>query len=437
MVEIVKGNFPRKAETEEKLMKKTTAVLGEEIARAMTHEVESFVVPWSIHYRVIEPSPGARLIIEEIEGQVLVERPIEYLANQLIGWMTEQRVPEWFLTFRKAKEVAEIWRALCAVTHMREIKSIRWADEQGLTWQRLPWSRQNGVAPTWEKLLSRMSNAGAFVAWIGSLFYEESSLHNYVWLHGNGGDGKGAINRFLQRVFGRAYRSKQPPGQENRFWAYDLLGARLVVFPDCQDGGFVSRGLFKSLTGGDPICLEAKGQMSFTASLSAKYLILSNEKPLISSEIADMRRIIYCELEAGEYDPEFEDKLWKEGGIFLAECIEAYQVLCPRHEPIKGETDQIREWVSTVEEPFEVVFAKYFKLVPEGRVLPADMQKILREEWPHKRMPQLEFLHWLRRTHKVQKVQIREKASDDRPRFYLGISKISAPITDNYIDYGS
>ena len=170
------------------------------------------------------------------------------------------------------------------------------ADTAPLAFTRLPWHAADDITPTWDLIISRMSNADAFTAWVGSLFDETSYQQQYVWLHGKGNEGKGCINRFLMRVFGPAYCAKQPKERGDKFWTHDLLGKRLVVFPDCNDSAFVASGLFKSMTGGDPIPVEAKGEMAYTTRLAAKYLIISNERPDLSSETADRRRIIYCEM---------------------------------------------------------------------------------------------------------------------------------------------
>lgn len=440
MSNIVKGKFGKRGGGEKESggqnAKLTFTQLAEMVSLTIARRHQMFAVPWEGEFHIIEPSPGGRLILEELEGKVMREMPLDYLANRIVEWLLRQKMPEVVLSYRRAKEVIEMWRAIMTPIPMADIKPVAWLDEPCYTWHRLPWAKDasNGLPmPSWESLLARMTNSKSFMAWIGSLFFEQSSLHGYLWLHGKGGDGKGSINRFLKRVFGRAYRSKQPPGPHDRFWTYDLIGARLVVFPDCEDSRFVARGLFKSLTGGDPISVEAKGQMAFTTLLTAKYLVLSNEKPSISSEVADMRRIIYCELEKGPYDPGYEDRLWEEGGTFLAACIAVYAQAYADHRPIIAETDQISDWVSTVEEPMEVVFDKWFVLDPEGRVVPAEMQAILREEWRH-RPQQLEFLNWLERTHKVKK---RGQRDGDTVFYrYRGISKRKTVFDTAMVDFG-
>jgi phage/plasmid-associated DNA primase len=291
-----------------------------------------------------------------------------------------------------------------------------------------------------------MSNRDAFKAFLGSLLFENAKQHQYLWCHGLGSDGKGAINRFLKQVFGRSYRSKQPPAPGDKFWTHGLLGSRLVVFPDCNAQTFTSSGLFKSLSGGDPVDVEAKGLMSFTAVLDCKFIFLSNEKPVISSERADMRRIIYCEFEP-EGAPEergFEDRLWDEGGVFLTDCVKTYARLCPDHAKIPCDTTEITDWVSVVEERFELLFQARFKLPHEDyrktsglvdlttsqfelvTIKPEVMQSILMELVPDKK-EQREFRSWMTRVHGVQKRTIRRPDPKKPgqvvfPKVYVGVN---------------
>lgn len=385
-------------------------------------------------YGVLEPEVGARVpVIVEDDESLRVMRT-SALANDILSY-TETALagrPEFAIEPYQAKAAADYYMMTATPIKPSDVKMLRWKSEPGLTYRRLPWDLASGHAPTWEALLSRMTNHEAFLAWVGSLFFEDSSLHNYVWLYGVGGDGKGSINRFLAKVFDYSYRSKQPPSggkSVDKFWTYGLLGARLVVLPDCDDYTFVSRGLFKSLTGGDPVDVEAKGQMSFTTRLNTKFLVISNEKPSLSSEKADMRRIIYCELGTAEsFSNDFENRLWEEGGAFLTACVMRYQQNYPDHGPIASGDEEISSWVATLEEPFEVIFEKWFTIRDGGYVAPRDMQRMLKQEWASgQRRPQLDFLRWLEKTHHVRR---RRMSTTSGVRFwgYRGI-ELTAPKT--------
>ncbi len=386
--------------------------------------------PFPVRYEVLEPERGVRLpLLVAADESVTIARK-DALATDILTYvdLVLGGRPDFALKAQQAREAADYYLMTATPVAPEALKTVRWANEPGLTYRRLPWSFEHGPAPTWETLLSRMSNVQAFIDWVGSLFIEESSLQNYVWIYGTGGDGKGSINRFLAKALGSSYRSKQPPSAgryPDKFWTYGLMGARLVTFPDCNDHAFVAGGLFKSLTGGDPVDVEAKGQMSFTATLKAKYLVLSQEKPSISSERADLRRIIYCALgTCAEYDPHFEDKLWIEGGYFLSIAIQQYLDKYPQHGPIVTCTEEVEAHVSTLEEPFEVTFNEYFLLNQEASVTPIYMQGVLTSEF-RVRTHQLEFLKWLERKYLVRKKRFRDK--DERSWGYAGIELKKVP----------
>lgn len=266
------------------------------------------------------------------------------------------------LTAEESHSCAKFWSYLSPP--VKAPKPFAWPGDSGLAFTRLPWLPSHGETPTWNRIFERMSNAEAFMTWIGSLFDETSYQQQYVWLHGKGNEGKGCINRFLMRVFGPAYCAKQPKERGDKFWTHELMGKRLVVFPDCNDQALVASGLFKSMTGGDPIPVEAKGEMAYTTRLNAKYLIISNERPSISSETADKRRIIYCEISprvGAEMDDEgFETRLWEEGGAFLGRCLAMYQKTAGK--PIACDSSLIADWVETVEMEFSEVFDFYFEV---------------------------------------------------------------------------
>lgn len=363
-------------------------------------------------FTAYSPSPGVKILLEitgdfvasKVPEEVLISELLRYTRNQLGEFNCFQ------LTHKQALEAVKLW--LSTVPAVPEPKAYGWPGDTELAFQRLPWTTSEGATPTWDSLLANLSNARAFRQWLGSLFFEESYLQAYVWIRGVGNDGKGSINRFLKQIFGHSYCSKQPPAPGDKFWSYGLLNKRIVVFPDCNSRGFVASGLFKTLTGADPIDIEAKGQMSFTVELKAKYLVLSNERPTISSERADKRRIIYCEFKdrnSDKIDPGFELKLWEEGGHFLGACMREYEEACPAHEPIMAESHEINEWIETVESDLEEVMDTYFEVdftVKRRWVTVVQYQRIIQKAFKEKTR-QRDFLEWLERIHKIRRQTVR------------------------------
>ncbi len=445
------------------------------IASVINFEADPIGFPWSIpwphKFRVIEPAIGAKIIVRESDDQEISEVPADHVAHCIVSWLRLQKDKDSLVTFRKAREVVEMWLCFAEPIRQADIKSVRWKSELGYTWRRLPWDKATGDTPTWDKIFGKLTNAGSFRQWLGSLLYEEAKQHQYVWVHGMGNDGKGCINRFLEAVFGKSYRSKQPPAQGDKFWTYGLLGSRLVVFPDCNSQTYTTGGAFKSLSGGDPVDVEAKGRMSFTTRLNCKFLFFSNEKPNISCEDADMRRIIYCEFfektKDEDKDPDFETKMWDEGGHFLSRCVAEYLEACPRHQNIQSDKDDIQTWVSVGEERFQAFFDSLFMIPIEQyrntrllgpltdeqlnliTVRPEDMLACLSAAFPD-RKDQMQFRDWMYKKYNVQKKSIRragtvvyryvgvgrqptgkaaERMRSDLALFYRDLKVLSTPST--------
>jgi hypothetical protein len=192
------------------------------------------------------------------------------------------------------------------------------------------------------ELMGRYSDHEAFMAWVGSLFDPHADRQQYVWLYGKGRNGKSSIGRFLHRLLGPSVKFDQPPENGGaRFWTADLLGKRLVIFADCNSPAFPTTSLFKSLSGEDPVRIEYKGQSSFTARLTSKFLFFSNDKPDLDKSEASMRRVIYIQVDANakEFGDSYEDMLWDERKLFVSECVktyEFYRTKC-RSIPVKNE----------------------------------------------------------------------------------------------------
>lgn len=326
---------------------------------------------------------GLRIILRDVgDGLVLVSNR-DAVAEDLIEFAASIKDASWLLDWRSATQAADVWLHMAKPIPLPP--AYRWADEPEhlLTFSRLPWTNQLcGPTPTWDKLLSRLSNADAFKAWLGSLFIEEANHQQYVWLHGIGGEGKGAIDRFLNKVLGRAYRSEEPPHAGDKFWTYFLIGSRLVTFADCNAKGFPATGKFKSLCANDAVRCEVKGGKAFTTRLGCRFIFYSNERPALSTEAADMRRVIYCEFErlAEGFRPEptFEERLWAEGGDFLGKCINAYKLGNHEHGPISTETEDIQAWAATQEAHLEDIFSENFELTDNDFVTAKKMSEIVR-----------------------------------------------------------
>lgn len=362
-------------------------------------------------FHTIEVSPGVLLPVTDVgEGIVrLVED--DTVANAIMRYVHNKVVPAGFdsysFEFREAKECFRVWKSLS--NPIPKPKMVRWKDEEGYTYRRLPWPMQTGETPLFDEMMGRTTNADALMAFIGSIFVEQSDRQQYLWVHGQGQNGKGALNLFLNKALGGAYCAQVVPTPGDKFWTSGLLGARLVAFGDCNNTSFVTGGLFKSLTGGDPIRIEMKGKQPFTTELNAKFIFLSNERPRINSEKADMRRLILCEMEqiTCEVDPQYQKRLWEEGGAFLTKCLHKYALICPTFGQIRCDNNEaLEDWVSTVEEEYETFFQENFEIDPNGTTVPGQLSNRLTRHFKDWRKEQA-FRSWMERRHGVKKKSVR------------------------------
>jgi hypothetical protein len=395
------------------------------LKRAIEREPMVSMPTMEYRYMAFTPDNGlTRLLLKIGDDSVVTVATVRSFADDVINYLQHERLyyaDEWQWDYERATKFANFYLAVCQL--IEEPKAFRWKGESGFCYQRLPWELRAGDWSLWKEFLQRLSNRQAFMDWIGSLFIDGAYMQDYVWVQGMGEDGKGVLNRFLHQVFGRAYRASQPPRSEH--WHEGLIGKRLVVFPDCNNTKFVTSGEFKSLTGGDPIEVNPKYQAMFTYWPKAKYLFFSNERPEISSERADIRRLVLCEFDpkAPKIDSEdFEGELFAQGGPFLYECMQGYAARSKGTQAVVQEDDaleNVRLHVSTLEEEFEIVFEKAFLKAPGSNLTPADFDLVMRAYFQGDRRKQLDFRSWLERIHGIRKKTVTEGKT--KTKRYAGV----------------
>ncbi len=247
-------------------------------------------------------------------------------------------------------------------------------------------------SPTFDQLMANFSNSDAIMAFIGSVFFEESYNQQYVWIHGEGGNGKGSLIRAIQNVFGAAfYSSTYVPTKEDKHWTHELIGKRMVVFPDCNDVSFVTSGLFKSLTGSDVIRVEQKFKDAHNVNINAKFMFHSNRLPKISSSESDKRRLILSEAKNDKaFIPNrtFEEMLKQEAPQFISNCIFRYKVACPEFGPIPVDTSSVDLLAIQNEEVIYGFIEKYFETGESYLTPSATVHEILQKYGKHIYQPQ-------------------------------------------------
>ena len=132
---------------------------------------------------------------------------------------------------------------------------------------------------------------------------------------GDGGNGKSTFIGILEALIGRQNRSAVSLHEleDNRFAKADLFGKASNLYPDLPNRDLKGTGMFKMLTGGDPIRAEDKNVKSWTFHNVAKLTFSCNEVPRVPEDsTAFFRRWIIVEFPYSFEGTKQEDRDLKE-----------------------------------------------------------------------------------------------------------------------------
>ncbi len=321
-------------------------------------------------FRVLRDKFGEHRYLEEFDEKVLRGVSPQRIIDQITKYVSLLNKPGTALSPTDVSLAHKHWASFTP-SFKETIYSVLEKSKPGYTYHRLEFDFINtnslAEAPLFAEMMARTTNAEALCAFIGSLFIEGSNKQQYAWIYGEGNNGKSSLVRLLKKVMADSARSEAPPGRDDKFWTAGLLDKRLVYFPDCNYGGFITTDLFKRLTGDDDIRIEEKNKPSYSASLSAKYLFLGNEKPVFESKAADLRRVIFCKIDPieGDPDPAYESRLWEEAPVVFGYCLNKYHELCPRNGVIPTDLGEVGEIAEGTEEDMDYVVQRELRVTFE------------------------------------------------------------------------
>lgn len=205
---------------------------------------------------------------------------------------------------------------------------------------------QPGSTSAWDEFLERLDqkcpgSSNVFLAWVWSILEPQNKGRQVLWIRGDGFDGKSVIANVLGRIIGGdATATIGKDSYDNRFFYSQVYGKRFVVYGDCKNSKLIKTEKIHSITGGDLVTVEYKGQPAFSARMDAKVLVCGNISPEISEAKNERTRLIYLEVAqntgkvAKEGDSSWEDRLWDERFHMLYRAREAYTELCPSNNNI-------------------------------------------------------------------------------------------------------
>lgn len=318
------------------------------------------------------------------------ERVVDILNDETKGYgALIKEFPSKYLD-----ETVRLWVAYAEKITQDKIKSVKEKSAPGLAWKVLDYDFAERIyddTPWFDEFLGRCGgkeNADNIMAWVGSLFFDESKRSQYLYLYGNGRNSKGSFISAIQYGLGETVAIEgaefNPAKHEDRFWTFNnLFRKRLVSFKELGNPSFVTSAQFKHFTGDNSTQMQIKGGSAFVGRLHCKFIIGSNTTPNIGGDTADMRRAIYIKPETYNgvnlSDSELDAVFARETPGFFAKCVEKYMVVCPDHKEIKVATDNLDELVESNEDSMATLLERNFIIQPGIGVSVSDLKRLLKE----------------------------------------------------------
>ena len=435
----------------EKIAKKLdqipTSDLYQFMAEAINKKKNRFGVPFPHKYYLVEMSPWIKKVLRQDNGTVYYcddEAVVDSILGFCVGISDE--FVDYKFTHRQAVECMKFWKSMTKAL-AAEPALVMEKSEDGLCFHRLDFDCVKTEAELdtqkllpFMELIDRCTNKLPLCAFIGSLFFPNSDREQYVYIHGDGQNGKSSLVRWIHRLMGPAFHADDPNIGQSQFWTESFVGKRLVVFPDCNTPTFPLSGKFKTLTGSDPVRIEEKNKRAYTTQLQCKFMFLSNEKLLISSKKADQRRAIYVHMDQftqSELPTHiYDEMLWIARKDFLSFCKLSYLDRVNNHGPIpvdKSGEDLADDYEESYEAFFDTNFLKPavpMEIPKDGnfdhftyRFTPRDLQAAFKNNDVRNSREQSKIKDWMFRRHGITKKQARS-GSEKGCRFYLGAKRV-------------
>ncbi len=408
--------------------KAPAAELYENIFSAISGSPTRLLPPVPFDIATIDVGDEGLKELVEINGltQVCRRVKIKRIGELIHNYTRIQLARHWQYRFTANQSLAAAAYWELASSNIGSPKLIRFYDEPGLCWFRLPFVLDDTIAtPLFDELLSRMTNTEAVMAWVGSIFFPESYSQQYLWIKGEGNDSKSTFARTLIKLLESfaIVQTIAPWATDNKHWAFPLVNKRLVVFPDFKDESSLDNAILKAMTGGDPVFVDPKGAPGYMASLFCKALFISNRWPTLEDQRSNLRRAILTEIMTTTlFDPLYEQKLFAEMQGFVSKCITVYRRICPNHGPIivsEESKETVEANISSKNDEYEAFFDRNIEVTDVNhRIVPVELMDRLKEAFPHDRKLIDGFKRWLEdRGYK----RTRENSVSGRPWRYFGI----------------
>lgn len=183
------------------------------------------------------------------------------------------------------------------ITNNPEIPAFCYIDLDELT---------DGPTPEFDGFMTSVEDVvrGPFMACIYASIFDKAHHSLVTWLHGEGSNGKSqffsAINEYFGGTLVGSMSTKSLSGD---FGLEGLIGKRLIIWGDCQNGNALSTNEVHGITGGDFMSVNRKNKPIIDYKFNSVLFIGANKPPEIKmNAVNETRRVLYVPM----HDPDVE-----------------------------------------------------------------------------------------------------------------------------------
>lgn len=392
--------------------------------------------PCAVDFRVYEPANGkekGELQVVEVVGSVATKVSPKHVARYLAGYLTKVKDPNYIFTAKQIEDTVKLW--LQSAPLIDEPVPFLFKSDEGLCFRRADFDPDHTFScPDWDEFFDDVRFKERAMAFLWTFFIPDSYRQQYLYIKGEGGDGKGTIIKVLGRLTNDVYCITKPPSDDNKHFGVEFERARFVVLTDLRQVGFLRSEIWLAYTGDDFMQVDPKGKNPYNARPRGKGIVLSNFYPVIGAQESEQRRILYCEKmtpqRAGR-DARYEDRLYDQLPGFLGKCRQEFEKLgiSPSQEIPKTPEmiDKCRTFaLDSSDGGYQSFFAYYFVAYPlsaneeenrQYKVRSTEVEYLLRLKYPEKKHRE-GFKTWLFSVHQISAQQV--WPSGDRYYFRLG-----------------
>lgn len=186
--------------------------------------------------------------------------------------------------------------------------------------------------------------------------FAKSLLNQYIWIHGEGGDGKTSFLLAIMKFLGSRLCCSLGQTLSSEFGLENAIGKRMIVLSDVKTGLSVKSQLIHNLTGHDPVSINRKNRPIITKALEPIVWIAANEAPDVNFDNRnEARRCLYIKMQEPSEDVQrkfyftnpdgsfvldsegrkvnngydLTSKLLEEMPHILYKCKQAFERVCP------------------------------------------------------------------------------------------------------------